>query len=46
MASQFKYRHNDELLQLIPGTPGGRFFTDDDEVFSAAEAGLPRGPAE
>jgi RNA polymerase primary sigma factor len=41
MASQFKYRHNDELLQLIPGTPGGRFFTDDEEGFSAAEAGLP-----
>src|SRR4030042_1978987 len=37
MASQFKYRNNDELLQLIPGTPGGRFFTDDEEGFSVAE---------
>jgi RNA polymerase primary sigma factor len=38
MASQFKYRDNDELLQLIPGTPGGRFFTDEEEAFSVADA--------
>jgi RNA polymerase primary sigma factor len=37
MASQYKYK-NEELLQLIPNTPGGKFFSDEEEVFSAADA--------
>ncbi|OGD17350.1 MAG: hypothetical protein A2V76_08740 [Candidatus Aminicenantes bacterium RBG_16_63_14] len=37
MASDYKYRH-EELLQLIPGTPGGKLFSDEEEVFPAADA--------
>jgi RNA polymerase primary sigma factor len=40
MGSQYKYKNSEELLQLIPGTPGGKLFSDDDEVFSAAAAPL------
>jgi RNA polymerase primary sigma factor len=39
MASQYKYK-NEELLQLIPGTPGGKLFSDEEEAFSAADPGL------
>jgi RNA polymerase primary sigma factor len=38
MASEYKYKDSEELLQLIPGTSGGKLFTDDDEAFAAAEA--------
>jgi RNA polymerase primary sigma factor len=38
MASQFKYKDSEELLQLIPGAPGGKLFSDDEEVFSATAA--------
>lgn len=37
MASQYKYKTDQELLQLIPGTPGGKLFSDDEEVFSASD---------
>ncbi len=37
MASEYKYKDSEELLQLIPGTPGGKLFTDDDEPFAAAD---------
>ncbi|MCJ7485771.1 MAG: sigma-70 family RNA polymerase sigma factor [Candidatus Aminicenantes bacterium] len=37
MASQFKYK-NEEILQLIPGTPGGKLFSDEEETFPAAGA--------
>ena len=40
MAAEFKYKHGEELLELIPGTPSGKLFTDDDEVFSGPEAPL------
>jgi len=36
MASEFKYKNDDVLLQLIPGTPGGRYFTDEEEGFALA----------
>ena len=39
MASQYKYR-NEELLQLIPGKPGGKLFSDEEEAFSAADPAL------
>ena len=38
MASRYKSETDDELLQLIPGTAGGKFFSDDEEPFSAADA--------
>ena len=48
MASQYKYRTDQELLQLIPGTPGGKLFSDEEDVFSAADPGViarrPGGP--
>jgi RNA polymerase primary sigma factor len=37
MASQYKYK-NEELLQLIPGTPGGKLYSEEEEAFSAADA--------
>jgi RNA polymerase primary sigma factor len=39
MASQYKYK-SDELLQLIPGKPGGKLFSDEEEIFPASEAAL------
>ncbi len=39
MGSQYKYKNDEELLHLIPGTPGGKLFSDDD-VFSASDAGV------
>ncbi|MBE3109399.1 MAG: sigma-70 family RNA polymerase sigma factor [Acidobacteria bacterium] len=39
MASQFKYK-NEELLQLIPRTPGGKLFSDEEETFPAADAAV------
>ena len=39
MASQFKYK-NEELLQLIPRTPGGKLFSDEEETFPAANAAV------
>ncbi len=38
MASQYKYKNDEELLQLLPNAPGGKLFSDDDEVFAAAGA--------
>ena len=40
MASQYKYKPDQELLQLIPGRPGGKLFSDEEDVFSAADPGL------
>jgi RNA polymerase primary sigma factor len=39
MASQYKYK-NEELLQLIPRTPGGKLFADEEESFPSADAAL------
>jgi RNA polymerase primary sigma factor len=39
MSSQFKYK-NEELLQLIPRTPAGKLFSDEEEAFPASNAGL------
>jgi len=39
MGSQYKYK-SEELLQLIPGTPGGKLFSDEEDVFSAADPAL------
>jgi RNA polymerase primary sigma factor len=39
MASQYKYK-NEELLQLIPRTPGGKLFSDEEETFPAADAAV------
>jgi RNA polymerase primary sigma factor len=39
MASQFKYK-NEELLQLIPRTPGGKLFSDEEETFPTADAAI------
>jgi RNA polymerase primary sigma factor len=36
MASQYKYKNDEELLQLIPNAPGGKLFSDEEEVFAAA----------
>jgi RNA polymerase primary sigma factor len=41
MASPYKYK-NDELLRLIPGTPGGKLFSDEEEAFPASAAALLR----
>jgi RNA polymerase primary sigma factor len=38
--SGFKYKDTEELLQLIPGTPGGRLFADEEEAFAGEPAGL------
>jgi RNA polymerase primary sigma factor len=37
MASQYKYKNDQELLELLPGKPGGKLFAEDDEAFVAAE---------
>jgi RNA polymerase primary sigma factor len=37
MASQYKYKNDQELLQLLPGTSGGKLFSDEDEAFAVAE---------
>ncbi|OGD14976.1 MAG: hypothetical protein A2W20_01750 [Candidatus Aminicenantes bacterium RBG_16_66_30] len=39
MASQYKYKSDQELLQLIPGSPGGRLFSEEEEIFATAEPG-------
>jgi RNA polymerase primary sigma factor len=39
MASQYKYK-TEELLQLIPRTPGGKLFSDEEETFPAADAAI------
>jgi RNA polymerase primary sigma factor len=39
MASQYKYKNDQELLQLMPSTPGGKLFSDEEEIFSAADPG-------
>ena len=35
MATEYKFKNNEELLQLIPRTPGGKLFADDEEPFVA-----------
>jgi len=37
MASQYKYKNDQELLQLLPGTSGGKLFSDEEEAFIATE---------
>ncbi|MCK7483469.1 MAG: hypothetical protein M0C28_45365 [Candidatus Moduliflexus flocculans] len=44
MASQYKYKNDEELLQLIPDAPGGKLFSDEEEVFAAADARPRRAP--
>ncbi len=39
MASEYKYKSDQELLHLIPGIPGGKLFSDEEEVFAAAAPG-------
>jgi len=39
MASQYRFKSDQELLQLIPGSPGGRLFSEEEEVFATAEPG-------
>jgi RNA polymerase primary sigma factor len=41
MATQYKYKNDQELLELLPGKPGGKLFAEEDESFAAAE---PAGP--
>jgi RNA polymerase primary sigma factor len=43
MASEYKFKDDQELLQLLPGTPGNGVFSDEEEGFSGAEPGLARG---
>ena len=46
MATEYKFKNNEELLQLIPRTPGGKLFADDEEPFVAppdASLGTPLG---
>jgi RNA polymerase primary sigma factor len=38
MATEYKYKGNEELLQLIPGTPGSRLFSDEEGVFTGSVA--------
>jgi len=45
MASQYRYKPDQELLQLIPGRPGGKLFSDEEEVLSAADPDLIAGRA-
>ncbi|MGZ5514736.1 MAG: sigma-70 family RNA polymerase sigma factor [Candidatus Aminicenantales bacterium] len=40
MATEYKYKDGEELLQLMPGTSPGKLFTEDDEVFSGSDASL------
>ncbi len=40
MATEYKYKDGEELLQLMPGTSSGKLFTEDDEVFSGSDASL------
>ncbi len=40
MATEYKYKDGEELLQLVPGTSSGKLFTEDDEVFSGSDASL------
>jgi RNA polymerase primary sigma factor len=40
MATEYKYKNNEELLQLIPGTPGGKMFSDEEEIFAPADPSL------
>ncbi|MGZ5478035.1 MAG: sigma-70 family RNA polymerase sigma factor [Candidatus Aminicenantales bacterium] len=40
MATEYKYKDGEELLQLMPGTSSGKLFTEDDEVFSGSNASL------
>ncbi|MGZ5495689.1 MAG: sigma-70 family RNA polymerase sigma factor [Candidatus Aminicenantales bacterium] len=40
MATEYKYKDGEELLQLMPGTSSGKLFTEDDEVVSGSDASL------
>ena len=47
MATEYKYKNHEELLQLIPGTTGGKMFPDDEDGFlpsdgAPARLGEPR----
>jgi RNA polymerase primary sigma factor len=43
MATEYKYKSNQELLQLIPGIPGSKLFSDEEGVFTGSDA-TPVGP--
>jgi RNA polymerase primary sigma factor len=40
MAIEYKYKDGEELLELIPGSPSGRLFGDDDEAMSGPDTVL------
>ncbi len=47
MATEYKYKNREELLQLLPGTTGGKMFPDDEDSFlpsdgASARLGEPR----
>ena len=37
MASEFKYKDNEELLELIPGGASGKLFADEEEIFASPD---------
>ena len=37
MATDYKYKNHDELLQLLPGAPGGKLFGDEEEAVLASD---------
>ncbi|MEN6560388.1 MAG: sigma-70 family RNA polymerase sigma factor [Acidobacteriota bacterium] len=37
MATDYKYKNQDELLQLLPGAPGGKLFGDEEEAVLASD---------
>jgi len=39
MATEYRYKNGEELLDLVPGTPSDRIFPEDDEAFAGPEAG-------
>ncbi len=39
MAAEYKYKGSEELLQLIPGVPGGKLFSEDEDPFAAHLSG-------
>src|SRR5512137_74926 len=39
MASEYKFKDDQELLQLLPGSPGNGVFSDEEESLSGAQLG-------
>src|SRR5512140_825874 len=40
MATEYKYKRGEELLDLIPSGPSGKLFGDDEETFTSSDAAL------